>query len=105
MTETIFKILTTAIGRETVDKFIEDENGNLKGVETVSLYALAEAIAQKCIRRTAKSRIRKKAVKEVLQKVRSHIPPRESNRATLDDCYMLDRLNDIAEEYGVEVDG
>lgn len=49
--------------------------------------------------------IRKETAKEVLQKVRKHYPPsREDTRATLDDCYMLDVLDDIAKQYGVEVD-
>lgn len=45
MDKLIAEILIDKIGRETVDKFIEDDKGNLAGVATLSLEALAEEIA------------------------------------------------------------
>lgn len=45
MDKEIAKILIDKIDRETVDKFIEDNEGNLTGVATISLEALAEEIA------------------------------------------------------------
>lgn len=42
--EEISQILINAIGRESVDRFIENEQGDLVGVATVSLYQLAEEL-------------------------------------------------------------
>ncbi len=44
MKDIIAKILIDSLGRETVDKFVENENGDLARVETISLEALAEEI-------------------------------------------------------------
>lgn len=50
MNKEISRILIDKIGRETVDRFIEDEGGDLTRVETISLEAVAEEIADALIK-------------------------------------------------------
>lgn len=45
--EEIKKYVITQIGRENVDKFVENENGDLVGIETISVDALVEDIYNK----------------------------------------------------------
>lgn len=45
--------LVNLLGRETVDKFIEDENGDLATVQTYSLYLVAENLVKKGWRKPA----------------------------------------------------
>lgn len=44
MIDDVANILISALDRETVDKFVEDENGNLIAIETYSLYEVAKQI-------------------------------------------------------------
>lgn len=43
----IANMLIEQLDRETVDKFIEDENGNLARIETYSLYEVGKSLYQK----------------------------------------------------------
>lgn len=49
--EELSKELIAELGRETVDKFIEDEQGNLKKIVTYSLAAIAENLYNKGYRK------------------------------------------------------
>ncbi len=49
MNKEILRILIDKIGRETVDRFIEDEGGSLARVKTISLEVVAEEIADALI--------------------------------------------------------
>lgn len=44
MIDNMASVLIDALDRETVDKFIEDDNGNLIGIETYSLYEVAKQL-------------------------------------------------------------
>lgn len=42
--EELAKLLIKAFDRETIDRFIENDNGDLIRIETISLYAVAEQL-------------------------------------------------------------
>ncbi len=63
------------IDRELIDKFIEDENGNLKSVQTVSIYSIAEHLLDKGYRLNAdvlKSEkiVQKETLNEIIDKIK-----------------------------------
>lgn len=49
--EEIADILIECLGRETVDKFVEDEKGNLVSIQTYSLHSVAETLYNKGYRK------------------------------------------------------
>lgn len=80
--EEIFNILYTAIGRDTVDKFIENADGDLVGHAQVSLEDLAKEIYRKeqeekerfvknmqNVLGIEKEQVRKDTAKEILERL------------------------------------
>lgn len=46
---------------------------------------------------------RAEAIKEFAERLKETFPPREDARCTLDDCYTLDRIDDLVKEMTEEI--
>ena len=45
---------------------------------------------------------RKETAEKFAERLKKHYPPRTDKRCTLDDCYMLDKIDEICKELGGE---
>lgn len=121
--EKLAEELIAELGRETVDKFIEDDQGNLKKIVTYSLAAIAENLYNKGYRKIGDDEIvvnkyeyadlktfsdcaicehkeivnaRRETAKEILQTLYNN-----NERPQFMEAY----IKTLADKYGVEVEG
>lgn len=108
--EELANALIKLLDRETVDKFIEDEHGNLKMIKTYSLYEIAKELYNEGFRKCETMHC-KKLINDFIAEIRKQTAKEILNSIIADDFYTggsyeltFKDLRELAEKYGVEVE-
>jgi hypothetical protein len=64
-----------------------------------------ESLEIKNYRDVISEQVRKETAEKFAERLREQYPPRTDKRCTLDDCYMLDRIDEIFKEITEDKDG